>query len=235
MRRSTGASEYDAMDFIVRQILNKTATATLVQVKAVNAAALGPVGSVDVQPMVAQLDGYGNAVPHGVVHNLPYLRYQGGTSAIILDPVVGDIGIAWFASHDLSSVKQSKAPGNPGSRRRFDMADGLYGGGFLNAVPTQFIQFDPATGITITSADGLPVAINAPGGATITSPTVTIDSPSASFTGDLAVTGNTTLSGDAHIEGDLTTGAGSTFNGKSFDAHTHGGVSTGTGTSGPPS
>lgn len=248
MLRDTGSTEFDALQFISRQVLNKVATATLVQVKAVQPGGTGPVGLVDVQPMVAQLDGYGNAVPHGTIFNVPYLRLQGGASAIIIDPVVGDIGLAWFASHDISSVKQTKKPGLPGSRRRFDWADALYMGGLLNGAPQQFIQIDPELGITITSATGKPVTINAPGGAMITSPTVTIDasdslaitSPLVTMSGNLSVSGDTdisgdaTINGDANINGDIAAGAGSTFNGKSFDIHTHSGVTTGSGHSGPP-
>lgn len=205
--------EWNRLQFAIRQVMNRMATTNLVQVKAVEETADG--WTVDVQPMVAQVDGAGNAVPHGVVHNLPVWRVQGGTSAVIVVPTAGDIGIAVFASTDISGVKRAKEPTTPGSGRRFDWADGMYLGGILNALPTQFIRMDEA-GITITAGDGLPVNINAPGGLNIVAPTT-------AFTGDVTATG------------DLTTGPGSTFNGKSFDNHTHGGVQTGTGTSGPPS
>lgn len=210
LTRGSGASEYDAIDFIARQIVGRAATAALVQVKAVNSASLGAIGTVDVQPMVHQIDGYGNAVPHGVIHNLPYLRVQGGACAVIVDPQPGDIGIAWFASHDISTVKKTKAPALPGTRRRFDWADGLYGGGVLNGAPTQYIRLDPEAGITIQAAPGLPITL-------ASDAQITVDAPMT------------------HFSGDITTGPGSTFNGKSFDSHTHGGVQTGGGTSGPPS
>lgn len=148
---SSAASDFDLFTFIATQILNRASTATLVQVKAVtNSGEVSAVGMVDVQPMVAQLDGYGNATPHGIVHDLPYFRLQGGANAVIMDPKVGDIGIAIFADRDISSVKAKKSAGLPGSRRRFDMADGLYVGGFLNGVPSQYIQFT-AAGISVVS------------------------------------------------------------------------------------
>lgn len=137
-----GNTEYSRMAFVVRSILNRTATTTLVMVKAVtNMGEVEPVGLIDVQPMVAQLDGKGQPTPHGVIHDVPYFRVQGGTNAVILDPKVGDIGICVFASHDLSAVKESKAPANPGSRRRFSMADALYIGGVLNGTPENYIRF----------------------------------------------------------------------------------------------
>ena len=200
--------EYSRLEFVVQSILAKSATTTLVIVRAVDD------DKVDVQPMVSQLDGAGNAVDHGIIHGLPVWRLQGGNSAVIVKPAVGDIGLAVFASTDISNVKRKKAPTTPGSFRRFDWSDGIYLGGLLNAEPTQFIRMDE-TGITITAGDSLPVTINAPGG-------LTIDTPTAEFSGDIAVTG------------DLTTGPGSTFNGKSFDSHQHSGVTTGGGTSGPP-
>ena len=78
------ASSYATQEFIVQMILGRMATATLVQVVAVtNDGDLSPVGFVDVQLLVNQLDGEGKPTPHGVVYGLPYHRIQGGTDAII--------------------------------------------------------------------------------------------------------------------------------------------------------
>lgn len=147
-----GAGDFSAQSFLVRQILSRVNTCTMVKIVAVtNAGGLSPVGFVDVQPLVNQVDGAGNAVPHGVLHHLAYFRLQGGTNAVILDPQVGDIGIAVFADHDISSVVANKGQANPGSWRRFNMADGLYFGGFLNAPPSQYVQFITGVGINIVS------------------------------------------------------------------------------------
>src|SRR5574337_340077 len=90
---TSSTSDFNAHSFLIRQTLNQISTATLVQVKAVtNSGGVSPVGFVDVLPLVNQLDGYSNAVPHGVVHNVPYFRLQGGANAVIIDPQVGDIG-----------------------------------------------------------------------------------------------------------------------------------------------
>jgi hypothetical protein len=152
-RLSSGTSEHNQIDFVVRSIMSEQATAMLVVVKAVNnTGGVAPVGLVDVQPMVAQLDGKSQATPHGTINNVPYFRLQGGQNAVIMDPAVGDIGLAVFASHDISSVKNTKAAGNPGSRRRFDWADGLYIGGFLNGTPTNYIRFDADGNVTIKPA-----------------------------------------------------------------------------------
>jgi len=155
-------SEFNSQSFLIYSILSKISTATLVQVKKVtNTGGVSAVGTVDILPLVNQIDANGNSFPHGKIYQCPYFRLQGGTNAIILDPQVGDIGIAIFADRDISSViankTQSNPQSNPGSRRRFDMADGLYIGGTLNPTPQQYIQFN-TSGITITSNN--PVNIN---------------------------------------------------------------------------
>ena len=148
MRNKFGLLDHSAtldegaqLQFIITNLIGRIQTVTLVQVKAVYATGVSPVGTVDVQPMVAQLDGQGNAYPHGTIHNIPYFRLQGGSNAVIIDPQVGDIGMCGFCSRDISSVKANKAPSNPQSLRRFDYADGLYFGGFLNGTPEQYVHF----------------------------------------------------------------------------------------------
>lgn len=206
--------EFNRMAFVVRSIMAQQATTTLVIVRAVED------GLVDVQPMVSQVDGAGNAVEHGVIHGLPVWRLQGGNSAIVVEPTVGDIGLAVFASTDISNVKRAKEPTTPGSFRRFDWADGIYLGGLLNDEPTQFIRMD-SEGIAITAAPGLPI---------------TMDADSVALNADtVSITATTTsISGDLTVGGAITGGAGSTFGGKSFDTHAHSGITVGGGNSGPP-
>jgi hypothetical protein len=138
--------------FIVQQLLQKIRTADLVKVvSCTNSGGISPFGFVNVSPLVNQLDSAGNQVPHTTLYNLPYMRIQGGSNAIILDPQAGDIGVAVFASRDISKVKSTQAQANPGSARQYDFSDGLYLGGMLNATPTQYIQFSETSGINIVS------------------------------------------------------------------------------------
>jgi hypothetical protein len=190
-------SDLNAMAFVFQMMMGKVRTAMLVKVKAVtNSGGVSPVGTVDVQPMVNQVDGAGKAVAHGTIYEIPYFRIQGGSSAVILDPQVGDIGVAIFADRDISAIKVSKAVSNPGSYRRFDMADGLYMGGFLNGTPSQYVQFSSA-GIKLHS----PTAI-------------TLDAPNIHINGDTDITGNLTNNGvnvgGAHEHGGVQTGSGNT-------------------------
>lgn len=198
------------LEFIISSIVNQIQTVMLVQVKAVNATGVGPVGTVDVQLMVAQIDGAGNAHAHGIIHNIPYFRLQGGANAIIIDPKVGDIGMCGFCSRDISSVKANKAPSAPQSRRKFDYADGLYFGGFLNGVPSQYLFFKDS-GIDVVST----------GKIYMTGSSIELDAP-VETTSTLEV--KTTI----QAGGDITDNAGS--GGKSmsnmrqvYDTHTHNG------------
>lgn len=205
----SGQSEHAKLSFVIKQALSSTRTSTLVQVVAcTNSGGLSPVGFVDVKVLVQRMDGEGNFIDAGLINNVPYLRVQGGTDAIIMDPKPGDIGLAAISDRDLSAVKASKAAAAPGSNRRHDMADALYLGGVLNGVPTQYVQFS-ASGISIIS----------PKSVSLQAPKVTIQSPAVTITSD-----------DVQING-----ASLKHNGVNIGStHIHINVMPGQGASGPP-
>lgn len=217
---NAGTSEFNAQQFLILSILAGRNHCALVQIKAVTSSgALAVAGTVDVQPMVNQLDGQGNATPHGVINALPYFRMQGGADAFIMDPKVGDIGIAVFADRDTSSVKASGAVANPGSMAQGAWSDGFYFGGLLNGVPTQYVQFS-AAGISIVS----PTKIH-------------LEAPVIEMVAGTSITATTPL---FHVSGDVTIGGTATAavdvigGGKSLKTHIHTGVQSGNSTSGPP-
>lgn len=239
--------EFNNMAFMVQQALGKMQTATLVRIEScTNSGGLSPVGYVDVTPLVNQLDGQGNPTPHVTIYNVPYFRLQGGTNGIIIDPQKGDIGVAVFASRDISQVKTTKKQGNPGSHRQYSFADGMYLGGMLNGAPTQYIQFS-ASGIRIHSPtqvkldapdvliEAQTVEINASTSTTVTTPTFTVN-------GNAVVNGNTTMAGGvtqtgggaAHFSGNMTVDGDVTAEGTSVHNHVHGGVQTGGDNTGAP-
>ncbi len=146
----TGGSQFNELDFMVRQIIAGKAFAAMVQVRSVQAGGTSQAGTVSVQPMIGQVDGLGNIIPHGTIYGMPYMRVQGGTNAVIIDPAVGDIGLAVICDRDTSIARATGAMAGPGSLRQNDWSDGMYIGGFLNGAPTQFVQF-AAGGINITS------------------------------------------------------------------------------------
>lgn len=210
-RPGTAGGDYNAHTFLAQSIVNRINSCTLVQVVAVtNAGALSPVGFVDVQPLVNQLDGSNNQMPHAVVFGIPYFRLQGGTDAIIIDPKVGDIGIAVFADHDISSVKANKAQANPGSMRRFSLSDGLYIGGVLNGTPVQYIRYS-AAGIEMVSPTK--VTISAPLVEIDASTSLTVSTPAAGYSGTITAAGEIVAVSTpvhSHVHGGVTPGAADT-------------------------
>lgn len=166
--------KFNNIAFVVQQLLSKMQTATLVEVVACsNEGDLSPVGTVDVKPCVNQVDSAGNPYPHTTIFNVPYLRLFGGNNgnAIILDPQPGDIGVAVFASRDVSSVKNNQAAANPASGRQYDFSDALYLGGMLNGgTPAQYLRF---------SSDGIEIV--SPNAAEIKAPMITLDNGGEAF------------------------------------------------------
>lgn len=237
LRPGTTWGDYNNILYVVQQAIGKLQTATLVQIVAcTNAGELAPVGRVDVLPLVNQIDGNGIATPHVTVYNLPYLRVQGGGNAVICDPQPGDIGIAVFASRDISKVKATKAQANPGSLRQYNFGDGLYLGGVLNGTPNQYVQFN-AAGIKIHSPTAVvleapTVQIDASVSCTINTPTFTVNG--ATFLNGPLAQGTGAAGGAATMRGPLTVINDVTAVGTSVHTHVHGGVQTGSGNTGAP-
>jgi hypothetical protein len=189
---TTGADHFNAATFIAKQVLSRAWTVTLAQVKSVtNAGEVKDTGTVSLQPLVNQVDGQGNATPHGTISNAIYFRYGGKDGAIICDPAVGDIGIMLTASRDISSVKANKAAANPGSSRRFDPADAIYLGAVLSAAPSQYITFTE-TGIKIADKNNNAIEFKQ---------------------GGIFVTGNLVVHGNLQLSGNIENQDGGTYAG----------------------
>ena len=190
---NTGGSEYNALEFMIQNAMQRISTAIPVQVRAVNGL------FVDVLPLVSSVDGYGQAVEPTTLFHLPVFRYHAGVGSVILDPVVGDKGLAVFAQADSSNVQTgTDTPQQPGSFRRHSMSDGFYIGGFHNAAPSVYVEI---------KQDGT-IQIVAPTSVTVTSPKVDFS-------------GNVSMSGSVNVTGDATVG------GISFLNHVHGGIQPG--------
>jgi hypothetical protein len=167
----TPGSRLNTLDFLIRQVIAGKAFAGLAEVKAVHGGGVGAPPTVDVQPVVSQSDGLGNLVPHDVVHGLPCFRLQSGSAAVILDPVVGDIGDVIICHRDHSNVIETGAVSGPGSRRQNSWADGMYFGSFLGPTPTTYLHLDQGGNATLT----------APGTVTINTPTAVVQNPNGTL------------------------------------------------------
>ena len=113
--------DYNMHVELIHSIMSGMAVSTLVTVKKVNTAKK----QIDVQPMVTQVDGFGQPVSHGIIYGIPYMQVQYGTSAILMTPKVGDIGLCVFCHNDISTVKNTKKESLPGSYRRNSFSDGI--------------------------------------------------------------------------------------------------------------
>lgn len=151
---TSGNSDRNTHHFQTKQAIAKTRSMMLVKVMAVHGGGLGPPPTVDVMPLVNQIDGQGNPTPHGTIYGIPVARNHGGDSAVINDPAVGDIGLHKIADRDISTVKSTSAQANPGSFRRNHPSDGVYHGAVCNtATPKQYVFFT-STGVVIADRSG---------------------------------------------------------------------------------
>ncbi|MEF3068050.1 Gp138 family membrane-puncturing spike protein [Pandoraea apista] len=218
--------EFNATRSVVLSLLSQMFTATEARVVAcTNSGDLSPVGFVDVQPLVNQLDGAAKSMPHNILHRLPYFRLQGGADAVIIDPKVGDIGIVIFADRDISAVNNVRGQANPGSGRRFDMADGMYIGGVLNGTPNQYVRVS-SEGIDIVSPTRIRfsapnIVLQATESIGLTAGTqVTNSAPVVEIDGQMTQ-GEGPQGGNASMQGPLNVANDVTASGTSVHGHTH--------------
>lgn len=192
-----------AQQFIIAKLLLGVHTCQLVQVQAVQPVS-GKVGFLTCIPLTLDTSTNNVVLADSSIFNVPYMRYQGGSSAVILDPVAGDIGLAIFAEDDITNVKQTIAAGAPATNRSHSTADALYIGGVLNPDPTQFIQFQPGgAGIVIHTPGNL--ALQAGGNLDINvTGQVTIEAAGCTF--------NTPVTFAKSVTSTPTTGGNVTFN-----------------------
>lgn len=148
---AAGNSQYNALSFMIQQAIREQVN-TCIICKVVGVSD----GYVDVLPMVTQVSGKDEAIAPTTLYKLPYMRYHAGVAAVILDPVVDDIGLAVFAGKDCSNVKVGTSePVPPASFRDNSMANGFYIGGFLNQAPSVFIELTQGGAVNITAPGGV--------------------------------------------------------------------------------
>lgn len=157
---------FSVQAFAIKMALARVRTATPVIVKAVTSAGADDQWTVDVQPLINQVDGDGNPQAHGIIKGIPVANLSGANGSVSIKPTAGDLGFIVCGDRDMSAAVRGKAIANPSSRRMHALADAVYYGGFgaLNTSAHQVLIDD--TGITINSTKA--VKINAPNGTTIT-------------------------------------------------------------------
>jgi hypothetical protein len=210
---SDADTPFNALMFTIKRALSSVNVATLVQVQEVYGAGIGPVGTVDVLPLVNQVDGANQATPHTTIYGVPYFRYQGGTNAVIVDPSVGDFGFCIFADRDFGSVQAGIEGGNaamlavpgagapPSSVRRFDYADGIYLGGWNGASTLAPISYVQVVDGTINVVNPTQVNLQVGGSSAVLTSGIFTVNANLKVNGTSEVTGNATFDAQAEVKG----------------------------------
>ncbi|OXM32292.1 phage baseplate protein [Salmonella enterica] len=167
---SAQTSDAENLSYVFKKLLSGAFFIELVEVTAIRGAAPNLV--VDVIPLVTRTDPSGATIQNSEIFNVPVFRLQRGASAVIMNPVPGDIGMIAICDRDNSIARANRKQSVPGSKRTHSKSDALYLGGFLNQAPTQYVEF----------ADNK-INIVAPNGVNITTP-------------DMYVSGNIRAGGD---------------------------------------
>jgi hypothetical protein len=139
-------------EFLIRSLIKDVRTAIPVKVVAVYPGTGSPplIGTVDVQPLIQTVDGSGKLWSMAEVYGASFSRLQSGANGIVMDPSVGDIGLATVCDRDISSVIASGGLAGPGSARTHDISDLVYQFSIISAAElAQFILF--AAGISLQS------------------------------------------------------------------------------------
>lgn len=220
------ATDANSQQFLMHQFLMGKSFITLALVTSVNDS--GEV--VSVKPMVEGFTGGGDLIPNSVIHGVPVWRLQRGASAVIMPPVVGDIGLIAICDRDITAVKKTKQSALPGSNRTHSYSDAIYLGGVLNAEPSQYVKF-ANDGIDIVS----PLVVQVNGNTVIVNADdkISLNAPIIEANGQLTQ-GSGSFGGNATFGGTITATGEVTGNGIHLSTHKHGGVESGGSTTDGP-
>lgn len=221
-------NDFNALAFALKGFARSSIhTAIPVRVDSVQPGGEGAcAGSVSATPLVAQVDGSGNALGMVSIPKLPYFRYQCGSAAVILDPKVGDVGLAVFAQQDCSNITdKTGSPVVPGSHRHFDMSDGFYLGGFWGQKPETLVRLDPDSGLVHVKCKTMTVDADTK---------VLLNAPVIELAGALTNSKGSGSGAAAVLSQGATTPQDFKAAGISLNSHTHGGVQGGSSSTGGP-
>jgi hypothetical protein len=167
-----------------------------------------------VQPMIMWVDVAGNSVPRAQIANIPVLSLGGGGYHISFPIQPGDLGWIFASDRDLSIFKQNLSMAVPSHGRMRSFSDSFFIPDVfrkytIQGADTNAMVIQSTNGDTRIAIDGNEIRITAPGD-------VLVDTPTATFTGNvniqknLTVTQNTSVTGSATITGATTANGGFT-------------------------
>ncbi|ENR1382175.1 TPA: phage baseplate protein [Yersinia enterocolitica] len=184
---SAQTSEAESLSYVFKELISGAFFIELVEVMNIQGEA--PDLVVDVIPLVTRTDPSGATIQNSEIFNVPVFRLQRGGSAIIMNPVIGDIGMIAICDRDNSIARANRRQSVPGSKRTHSKSDALYLGGFLNNHPSQFIEFADGS-INITSPN--PVNITCSKAKIIAPNGVEMQTPLLHVSGNITADGNIT-------------------------------------------
>jgi hypothetical protein len=123
---STNLTDFNTLDFYIDGKLLRINTIKICKISAVNAD-----GTVNVIPMVKNLNGKKEPLPLSELKSFPILRQQGGTSGFIIEYQVGDIVLVGFCDRDPQAVIRSKKEAAPSTYTPFPLSGGIVLGAVL--------------------------------------------------------------------------------------------------------
>lgn len=166
------------------------------------------------------------------IYGVPFLRLQRGVSAVIMDPVAGDIGFVAICDRDITNVKTTKADSVPGSKRTHSPSDAIYLTGIasLNATPLQYVHFRN-DGIDIVSP--MAVTVSSPIVQVNADNEVSLNAPSIVLNGAITQ-GSGSYAGTAAFKNAVTSEADFSVGTVSLKTHKHTGVQSGSSETGTP-
>lgn len=216
-------SDANAQFFIMERFLNSKSFIMLGVVTAVRPGQNNEMSFVDLKPLVSDQGAKGNILDSGTVYSAPVWRLQRGSSAVIMDPVVGDIGLMAICDKDIRNAVESRKESLPASGRNHSPGDAIYLGGILNNAPSQYLRFMD-DGIDIVSP--LVINVDAPVITANASESFVVNAPNITLNGAVSQ-GAGSNKGDFNFAGNITAIGEITGKGIKLSTHTHGGVQSG--------
>jgi hypothetical protein len=210
-------------------------------IQSFSAGAITATVQIAIKGVVHTPDGKAQFVNMPLLVDVPVHFPRGGNCTLTFPVAKNDECLVVFAARAIDSWWQSGGIQPPVEPRIHDLSDGFAFVGFfsqatkISGISTSTAQLRSNDGTTYVEVDpaGKIVNVVAPGGMTLTTPTVTI-------TGVINVqnvqgaTNASTMSGSMTATGTITGQTDVVGGGKSLKTHTHSGVTTGSGNSGPP-
>ncbi len=151
---SDGGSSHNSERLHIASAQDERRHVVIVRVLKTYGGGVDAAPTVDVQPLINQVDGLGSPTNHAPIYGLPVSRVHSGSGAIISDPMAGDDYVMSVADRDISKYLASGQQSSPDSKRRGSLSDGILHHAVRSPKPTQYLFFKPAGGFVVADSAG---------------------------------------------------------------------------------